>query len=241
VFLPWQDPSLGLITLVEALEEHGTGRLRFFGGEHPFIPIDTGIFPQLKARLEGSTHVEFQPMIPRDELLQEYTRAHVAIDLMRRNQERELAFTTRTVEYLWCGLPVIYNDYAELADYIREYDAGWCLDPEDAEGLRAVIDSILTDPSILQAKSANAQRLVRERLTWDATVEVLDAFIRHPTMRPRPLAWQPGTGAPPMRKSFRMLVGEAIFHYRRGGLRTLASETAGFVGRLVRRWSTSFG
>jgi GT2 family glycosyltransferase len=238
VFLPWQDPSLALNTLVESLEEHGRGLLRFFGGEHPFIPIDTGIFPELKARLEKSTRVEFQPMIPREELLREYTRAHVAIDLMKRNRERELAFTTRTVEYLWCGLPVIYNNFAELADYIQEYDAGWCLDPADAGGLRHVLETILADPSILGVKSANAQRLVRERLTWDKTIDPLEAFVRHPTMRPQPYAQQQPTASPPARpsrKSLRMLLSEAAFHYRRGGLRTLAVETAGFVRRRLQR------
>jgi glycosyltransferase involved in cell wall biosynthesis len=237
VFLPWQDPSLALITLVECLEEHGRGKLKFFGGEHPFIPIDTGIFHELKAHLEKSSHVEFWPMIPREELLQEYTRAHVAIDLMKRNRERELAFTTRTVEYMWCGLPVIYNDYAELADYIREYDAGWCLDPEDADRLRAVIETILTEPSILRVKSTNAQRLVRERLTWDKTIAPLDSFIRHPTIRSKPYVQPTVFASTPVgasSKSLRMLLNEAAFHYRRGGLRTLIIETIGFIKRRVR-------
>jgi len=55
--------------------------------------------------------------------------------------EREL-FTTRTVEYLWCGLPVIYNNYAEITDYIREYNAGWIVDPQDREAIATVLNEI---------------------------------------------------------------------------------------------------
>ena len=184
VFLPWQDPSAALTTLVETLERHGRGRLTLFGGAHPiFQEIGTGVFPRLRARLEGSSRATFEPMIAHAELLRRYARAHVAIDLMKRNAERELAFTTRTVEYLWCGLPVIYNDYSELSDYIADYEAGWTLDPDDQDGLRAVIETILTDPQEVARRGRNAQRLVRERLTYDRTIEPLDAFCRSPRMR----------------------------------------------------------
>lgn len=178
VFLPWQDPSVALETLVTTLEERQTGRLKLFGGKHPSIQIPPGPYQDLVPRLERSGRVDVMGLIPRDALVETYLRSHVAIDVMARNPERELAFTTRTVEYLWCGLPVIYNNYAELADYIRDYDAGWTVDPLDARAIRAVIEAILADPACVARKSLNAQRLVRERLAWDQTIAPLDAFCR---------------------------------------------------------------
>src|SRR5690606_23877220 len=106
------------------------------GGKHPVYPVDPGIFEPLLERLKQSPRVTAPGMVSHDDLIDRYRRAHVAVDVMKRNPERELAFTTRTVEYLWCGLPVIYHDYAELSDYIREYEAGWTVDPEDPEALR---------------------------------------------------------------------------------------------------------
>lgn len=178
VFLPWQDPSVALETLVSTLEERQAGRLKLFGGKHSSIQIPPGKYQDLLPRLERSARVDLMGMIPRDTLVETYLHAHVAIDVMARNPERELAFTTRTVEYLWCGLPVIYNNYAELADYIRDYDAGWTVDPLDARAIRSVIEEILDDPACVTRKSLNAQRLVRERLAWDRTIEPLDAFCR---------------------------------------------------------------
>ncbi|MGH2593624.1 MAG: glycosyltransferase family 4 protein, partial [Anaerolineae bacterium] len=183
VFLPWQDPSVSLETLVQTLEARRAGRLKLFGGAHTHIQIPPGKYRDLIPRLEASPRVDSIGMLARDALVQTYLRSHVAIDVMARNPERELAFTTRTVEYLWCGLPVIYNDYAELADYIRDYDAGWTVDPLDAGAIRAVVESILDDPASLERKSRNAQTLVRERLSWDRTIEPLDAFCRHPRRR----------------------------------------------------------
>ena len=183
VFLPWQDPILPLRALIETLEARQRGILKFFGGKHPVVSVPTGKFEELRAELQRSSRARLQPMIPRDQLIQEYCRSHVAIDLMQRNAERELAFTTRTVEYLWCGLPVIYNNYAELSSYIADYQAGWTLDPADPAGLRRVLDEMLDDPAMLEVRSRNAQRLVRERLTWDRTIAPLDAFCRQPRKR----------------------------------------------------------
>ena len=183
VFLPWQDPILPLRTLIETLETRQCGILKFFGGKHPVVSVPTGKFEELRAELRRSSRARLQPMIPRDQLIQEYCRSHVAIDLMQRNAERELAFTTRTVEYLWCGLPVIYNNYAELSGYIAEYQAGWTLDPADPAGLRRVLNDMLDDPAMLETRSRNAQRLARERLTWDRTIAPLDAFCRQPRKR----------------------------------------------------------
>jgi hypothetical protein len=186
MFLPWQDPSLGLSTLVSVLESEGSGRLDFFGGPHPLFPMDVGILAHLEERMRASDRVVVHGLRPRDELLERYRHAHVALDLMRRNNERDLAFTTRTVEYLWCGLPVIYGDYGELAPLIREYEAGWVVAADDGEALAEVLRKILRDPGDVKRRSANAQRLVRERLDWGRTIHPLDEFCRAAARRPSP-------------------------------------------------------
>ncbi len=89
------------------------------------------------------------------------------------------------MEYLWCGLPVIYNNYADLAHAIREFDAGWAVDPGDEAAIRAAIRAVLDDPKLVAGKAANAHRLVRARLTWDIAVGPLAAFCAEPTFRPR--------------------------------------------------------
>jgi hypothetical protein len=115
VYLPWQDPVLPLQTLLKTLEDKGTGRLDFFGGRHNFLKLPSGPYEQLKERIVRSPRAKDYGMVSHEQLIDHYRRSHVAFDLMQRNPEREMAFTTRTVEYLWCGLPVIYNHYGELA------------------------------------------------------------------------------------------------------------------------------
>jgi hypothetical protein len=88
---------------------------------------------------------------------------------------------------MWCGLAVVYADYGELASYIREYDAGWTVPPDDPEAIRQTLRQILSDPQEARRRGRNAQRLVARRLTWDHTIAPLDTFCHNPRRR---------TGAP---------------------------------------------
>ncbi len=229
VFLPWQDPSVGLSVLVDELEQRNSGVLSFYGGKHPVYPVDTGVYEHLLKQLSTSSHVIIHGMVSHDELISAYTRAHVAIDLMRRNPERELAFTTRTVEYLWCGLPVIYNDYSELSDYIREYDAGWIVNPEDSKEIRAVLNEIFEHPERIIQKSQHAQRLVREKLSWDQTITPLDRFVRRPSVRVR-VQDKPAA----VQNELQRLWNSAKFHYRQGGLKALERAGMNYLQRRIK-------
>lgn len=242
VFLPWQDPFNALDVIMDTLAARERGTLRFFGGRHPGYADQIGNlerFDALESRLRHHPRVRVEGMVQHADLIRAYRRADVALDVMGCNPERELAFTTRTVEYLWCGLPVIYHDYAELSDYIREYDAGWLVDPDDASGIRCAVEQVLDEPAEVVRRGQNAQRLVRECLTWDRTIEPLDAFCRSPWQQEpldlpvagprwgeREALHQLG-GAPG--KAWRRLLSEASYHYRHGGLRRLAYYTLGFI------------
>ncbi len=221
VFLPWQDPSVGLSVLVEELERRNQGRLRLFGGRHMVYPVEPGIFEELVARLSRSPRVTVAGIVTHEELIKEYSQAHVAFDLMKRNPERELAFTTRTVEYMWCGLPVIYNNYSELSEYIQGYDAGWVVDPEDREAIRAVIDEIFAYPERVAERGRNAQRLVREQLNWNLTIQPMDSFIQWADIRP---------SADRSQDQWLLHLWErALVHYHKGGAKAIVRAVGPYL------------
>lgn len=224
VFLPWQDPRAGLQEVLLQLQQRNQGCLKFFGGKHPVYPVDTGLFEGLRKQLEQHPRVQVQPMVAHDELIETYRHAQVAIDLMARNPERELAFTTRTVEYLWCGLPVIYSDYAELSRYIREYHAGWTIDPNDHAALHAAVSEVFEQPDRVREYGRNAQRLVRERLTWDRTIEPLDVICRNPSRR----EWVKSAVALPETQSA-YLIGKAWGVLRHKGVGAVVREARAYL------------
>jgi len=226
VFLPWQDPTTTLSLLVKMLEQRRAGHLYFFGGKHPVYSVNTGIFESLFQELQKSPRVITSGLIPYDDLVAKYTRLHVAVDLMKYNRERELAFTTRTVVYLWCGLPVIYNNYSELSEYISAYNAGWTLNPDDTVAITAALQEIFDNPALVAERSENARRLVKEQLAWDKTITPLDNFIRQPSVRAHTVSAEPAlVGA------LKYYAGEAWFHYKRTGLAGLWQESWTFLKR----------
>lgn len=180
----WQDVSTPLNTVIEVIEKYQKGILKIFTGKHPCHRVPGEYYPNLSTQLKPSKRVLVSSLIPHQELISQYLNAHVAIDLMKRNPERELAFTTRTIEYLWCGLPVIYGNYLELSELINRYQAGWIVDPNDPQAIREVIESIIKVPrEKLIEYSKNAQRLVKEHFVWTKTIEPLDEFCQNPKIR----------------------------------------------------------
>jgi hypothetical protein len=105
----------------------------------------------------------------------------VAVEVMEYNLERELAFTTRTIEYLWCGMPVLYNDFSEISGHIRDYDAGWTVDPKSESEINLALDEIFSSPEKVKEKGLNAARLVADRFSWDKTIQPLVDYLNNPT------------------------------------------------------------
>lgn len=229
IFLPWQDPSMALRCVARALDRYETGRLRIFAGKHPVHPISTGVFDRLLNDLHSNRRVEIYPLIGHDALLSEYVRAHVAVDVMRRNWERELAFTTRTVEYLWSGLPVIHNDYSELSEYIEKARAGWLLDPCDGHRADELVKSIIDHPAVLEDYSKNAQELVRRRFTWEKTIGPLHDFCESPTRREREDFVSGGT----IRPSNAYLLRSGLQVLREQGPIEFATKVAEYLRRRI--------
>lgn len=169
IFLPWQDPSLGLRILVNELERRERGGLSLIGGLHSTYSLPGGVYESLFREIERSSRVSRKGLLPLDALSEEMLKADIALDLMKKNLERELAVTIRTTSYLWSGLPVIYNNYSDLSDLINKYGAGWTVDGEHE--LRETLEFIFSNPKEIQTRSKAAQELARNEFSWDIVTE----------------------------------------------------------------------
>jgi len=193
-FLAWQNPEKAIRCLLEEMDSAGAGRLLFYGGAHPGLDASAGRFVSLHQALKGHPRVEMRGWKPFQELLSLYaTEGHVALDLMERNPERELAYTTRTMIYLYCGLPVIYNNYSEISQLIKKHDCGWTLNPDDESSFRTTVQNILNGRVDLATLRNNARGAAMKQ-TWDKTINPLVQYCSAPYYRtkesPAPAAAQ---------------------------------------------------
>ena len=180
VFLPWQNPVNGIRIVAEELRSRNKGQLTCIGGKHPNYNIKEGVYQALFDELSQHPRAQIRPMLPYEEFISELCRFDAAIDLMEWNLERELAVTIRSTTYLWAGVPVIYNNYADISRLIQRYDAGWCVDPSDSQAVKNVIKEIYESPELVRRKSENAQTLAREVFSWDRAVEPLLGCLVRP-------------------------------------------------------------
>lgn len=170
----WQEYGSSLHSVAEYCRKHG-GRLKIFCGNFMYRAEQRHL-----AELAGHPAVTCSDLIDYGALREEYRQAAAAIELYLPNPERELAFTTRTMDYLYAGLPVIYSAGMYLADFISEYDAGWVIPADDPEKLTRVLDEIRLNPGVCRAKGRNAQRLAREQFASDRAAQPLAEFCASP-------------------------------------------------------------
>jgi glycosyltransferase involved in cell wall biosynthesis len=224
VLLPWQDPRPGIQALLEAMDQAGRGRLLFCAGAHPVLNVAGGEHHDLLDLLQQHPRAETNSLVAFDDWLKMLQRVDAAFDLLAHNNEREIAFPTRTALCLWAGLPVIHADYDELGRMIRQANAGWALDPEDLDAVRQTVVDILKEPASLTPRAEAARRLGAERLNWRKTIEPLARFCRNPKRRRR----SPAAGRPPTARRIEALERE---------LAAAREETAAVLGRWPLRWA----
>lgn len=204
-WFPWQNQANAIFLSCKKIEDTNMGSIEIYGTPHETQSLSAEeqaireVFSKVKSLSENNPRINVHGYIGRTDLLEVYKNASVALEVMRYNLERELAFTTRTIEYLWCGLPVIYNHFGEIAGHIRDYDAGWTVDPEKPEQMQSALDEIFSNPALVAKKGRNAQALVKDRFSWDKTILPLVDYLNNPKKQP---ISEPILGAARARPSF---------------------------------------
>jgi hypothetical protein len=144
--------------MAAAVAKDGGARLRFVTA----AGAGNGDVQPLTLALDGyraHPNCEVTGLLPRDEYLAVLGRVSSALDVMERNSERELAFSTRTVEYLWSGVPPVTSEYTELGALVSQWEAGWAVDLDDRASVCAALREAMYDQDEVSRRSSNARAL----------------------------------------------------------------------------------
>ena len=180
VHWPWIRSERFLRLLLEELEAAGRGTLHLFGGNYPFA-TDADLYRPPAEGLIRSPRLVEQGLLPYPQLLEEYRRADVAVNLFEENAERRMAFSFREMDYLRAGLPLVCTGFSEIAPAVAESGAGWVLPDLSDEAVRGAFRAILAEFPFGAARSESARRLVAERFSAERTVDSLLALLENPT------------------------------------------------------------
>jgi len=182
---PWRRSEDYLATVVSALSADSgmKGELWWISGAYPYggDPEESPA-PNPAAAAAGPL-VHRLPLLTYGEMDALLLRCDIGLELAEHNVEREYSLSFRSIEYLRRGLPLVCNDYLEMAGHVREYGAGWVVSrPEELPPLLA---SIAANPADYASRSQAAVRLIRERFHYRETIRPLVRFIEQPTIPPR--------------------------------------------------------
>lgn len=168
---PWSKPGPWADALVPLLDE-GACALDLMVASHWGGDEETPLHPGFRALIEHPT-VEARSALPFSEFRAILARAHVSVDLFTWNLEREHAMVTRSVVALATGVPVVHPPFTEVAPLIREYDAGWLVDPDDPEAIAELLRGIVEEPELIRSRRKGARRLASEVLDPEVAVRPL--------------------------------------------------------------------
>ena len=158
-------------------------------------------------------------------------QASVGVELAEHNVEREYSQSFRAVEFLSCGLPVLYNHYSELAKDLAQYNAGWIV--SDPREIADVVHEIMNDPTVWQEKSTNAFRLIDEKMHFAKTIKPVVAYLEN-QFRPARSAYSallaPASGNKHLAR-YRRALGDLLHRGLYIGSSKAAQVTVGIVTR----------
>ncbi len=174
------DPNKGIRTLVQALAQlPETVTLTLVDNDHP----DNEIFGW--AREYGvAKRLDVVGRISRDELLQLYQRATIAVVPSRYE-----GFGLPAVEAMACGTPVVACEVGALPEVMRVAGGGVLVPPADPTALARGIRELIERPQQREQMSKRARSRVADAFSWSQVAratarvyrDVLDARRGRPT------------------------------------------------------------
>jgi hypothetical protein len=181
---PWIDSRDALLAAAEAVAPIAGATLDVFAYEPPRHGLDydeeLGTWDEVEQALQGreadgitlhgsTSHADFMTFLR--------TQATVALDHWAPNPERLLAATTRSVESLHAGLPVITAPEAAWAPALLAAGAGWTT---DAAGLAGLLRSLAKDGAAIARASAAATDLATAQHTIEPAGATLAEWLESP-------------------------------------------------------------
>lgn len=120
---------------------------------------------QLAHNLGVKNYVEYLEPVPFDKMRNMMEDADVGISAHQGGAFGDLYFSTKILEYLTQGLPVISSRTKTILRYIPE-DTVFYFEPENAEDMAKQIIQIWSEPDLVRKKMKNAKRLLHKYI-WE--------------------------------------------------------------------------
>lgn len=185
----WYDPLTLLRAMKRINEERDDVKLVFLGVRHPApdlvgeMEIASRTFQLCKDMGLYDRTVFFEEWVPYEERANYLLEADLGISIHFDHLEGRFCYRTRTLDFIWTGLPFIATAGDTVSQLVDSHGLGRTVGFEDDEGLAAAILDLLDTPDLRVKLRPNFDRLAQE-MTWEKVTEPLAAFCSEPRLAP---------------------------------------------------------
>lgn len=185
----WYDPLTLLRAMKRINERRDDVKLVFLGVRHPApdlvgeMEICARAFQLSKDLGIHDRTVFFEEWVPYEERANYLLEADLGISFHFDHLEGRFCYRSRTLDFIWTGLPFIATAGDTISQLVEQYGLGRTVGFEDEEGLAAAILDLLDTPNLRERLRPNFEQLAHE-MTWEKVTEPLATFCAAPHLAP---------------------------------------------------------
>lgn len=149
-----------------------------------FKIIGTGIqTPKVKGLIEHYklTNIEVIPPMPKEKIINEISKCHVAIAHLRKDSAFDLAIPGKLIDYMAIGIPIVAGIEGYTASVLVKSRAGIAIEPDDCKGLANAILHMYADPYLRESYSRCGEEYSRKEFSLEKNfseyVELIDEIL----------------------------------------------------------------
>lgn len=121
--------------------------------------------------------VDFQGRQPHTEVMKLLSESMCGLAITKYgpnvNGKEGTLGNTKLFEYMQAGIPVISTDLVLWKEIIDTYECGYCVKPNDIEGIRNAIRAVIENPDKAKKMGKRGQQAISEKFCWEKEEEKL--------------------------------------------------------------------
>jgi len=184
----WFDPFTLIAAIKKASAVDPTIKLFFLGTKHPHPAMPKAQFRVAneafdlakKLGILGRSCFFNRDWVPYHERQNFLLEADVGVSTHFDHIENHFAIRTRTLDYIWAGLPIIITEGDYISRLVRQRGLGITVPPQDADALAEGILKLRQDSRTRLPEYKKALAQLASELRWDRIVKPLDEFCQRP-------------------------------------------------------------
>lgn len=133
----------------------------------------TGNLQSLAQNLGVEKYIEFFGWMPRPELLQKISQAHIALIPHIKSGHTDSTIPHKLFQYMYAGIPILTSNCSPLERIVNETHTGISFRSEDPKSFSESLLKLLGDKSFLKQMPENGKKWVENKYNWNRDAERL--------------------------------------------------------------------